>query len=124
MAFSLQAQENAAANAPGIFTGNILDEKQKAVGDATVELQFLADTLTKKRQRSRDKNGNFTLSNIAFGYYRLKITYVGLQPLIIDSLYFRTERFDFNMNDLLMKQGGNDQLAGNGGVCRETADPE
>ncbi len=109
MAFSLQAQENAAAGAPGILTGNILDEKQKAVGDATVELQFLADTLTKKTTIS-DKNGNFALSNIAFGWYRLKITYVGLQPLIIDSLHFRTERFDFNMNDLLMKQGGNDQL--------------
>jgi hypothetical protein len=32
MAFSLQAQENAAGNAPGLITGNILDEKQKAIG--------------------------------------------------------------------------------------------
>lgn|GEM_PF-104350 len=109
MAFSLQAQETAAAGAPGIITGNILDEKQKAVGDATVELQFLADTLTKKTTIS-DKNGNFTLSNIVFGWYRLKITYVGLQPLIIDSLHFRTERFDFNMSDLVLKAGGSDQL--------------
>lgn len=110
MAFSLQAQEKGAGNAPGLITGNILDEKQKAVGDATVELQFLADTLTKKTTIT-DKNGNFTLSNIAFGWYRLKITYVSFQPLIIDSLYFRAERFDFNMSDLVMKQGGNDQLA-------------
>lgn len=106
MPFSLFAQEK---DAPGILTGNILDDKQKAVGDATIELQFLADTLTKKTTVS-DKNGNFSFSHIAFGWYRLKITYVGFQPLLIDSLHFRAERFDFNMGDLVMKPGSNDQL--------------
>lgn len=91
---------------PGVITGNLLDEKQKPVGDATVELQFLADTLTKKTTLT-DKNGNFTISQIAFGWYRLKITTVSFQPLVIDSLHFRTERFDFNMSDLLIKTGGN-----------------
>lgn len=108
-AFSLQAQEKGANDAPGILTGNILDEKQKPVGNATVELQFLADTLTKKTTIT-DKNGNFSISSIAFGWYRLKVTYVGFQPLVIDSLHFRTERFDFNMNDLVMKAGTSDQL--------------
>ncbi|MDF2191988.1 TonB-dependent receptor [Paraflavitalea sp. CAU 1676] len=108
-AFSLQAQESA-SQSPGIITGNILDEKQKAIGDATVELQLLADTLTRKTTLS-DKNGNFSLSNIAFGYYRLKITYVGFQPMVIDSMNFRTERFDFNMNDLVMKSGTSSEMA-------------
>ncbi|NII28041.1 TonB-dependent receptor [Pseudoflavitalea sp. X16] len=108
-AFSLQAQEKGANDAPGILAGNILDEKQKPVGDATVELQFLADTLTKKATIT-DKNGNFSISSIAFGWYRLKVTYVGFQPLVIDSLHFRTERFDFNMSDLVMKAGTSDQL--------------
>jgi outer membrane receptor protein involved in Fe transport len=108
-AFSLQAQEKGANDAPGILTGNILDEKQKPAGDATVELQFLADTLTKKTTIT-DKNGNFSISSIAFGWYRLKVTYVGFQPLVIDSLHFRTERFDFNMNDLVMKAGTSNQL--------------
>lgn len=108
-ALSLQAQEGTANEAPGILTGNLLDEKQKAIGDATVELQLLADTLTKRSTLS-DKNGNFTISHIAFGWYRLRVSYVGYQPLTIDSLYFRTERFDFNMSDLVMKAGTDNQL--------------
>jgi outer membrane receptor protein involved in Fe transport len=107
----LKAQQNAGSNtAPGIITGNLLDEKQKAVADATVELQSVADTNSVIKGSLTDKNGNFTLSNIAFGWYRLRISFVGLQPLVIDSLHFRTERYDFNMNDLVMKSGGKDQL--------------
>lgn len=109
LTFSLHAQDRGAGDAPGIITGNLLDEKQKAIGDATVELQLLADTLT-GRSAISDKNGNFTISNIAFGWYRLKVSYVGFQPLTIDSLYFRAERFDFNMSDLVMKPGGANQL--------------
>lgn len=109
LTFSLHAQDKSAGDAQGIITGNLLDEKQKAIGDATIELQLLADTLTGKSAIS-DKNGNFTISNIAFGWYRLKVSYVGFQPLTIDSLYFRAERFDFNMSDLVMKPGGANQL--------------
>jgi len=108
LAFSLQAQETV-GQSPGILTGNLLDEKQKAVGEATVELQLLTDTTARKTTLS-DKNGNFSISNIAFGWYRLRITYIGFQPLIIDSLNFRTERFDFNMNDLMLKAGTSSQM--------------
>lgn len=109
LTFSLQAQDRGASDAQGIITGNLLDEKQKAIGDATIELQLLADTLT-KRSTISDKNGNFSISHIAFGWYRLKVSYVGFQTLTIDSLNFRMERFDFNMNDLMMKSGSNNQL--------------
>ncbi|WP_276485914.1 outer membrane beta-barrel protein [Paraflavitalea pollutisoli] len=104
----MNAQESG-VQSPGILTGNLLDDKQKAVADATVELQLMADSLT-GRSSITDKNGNFSISNIAFGWYRLKVTYVGFQPLVIDSLHFRTERFDFNLNDLVMKSGTNDQM--------------
>lgn len=107
--FLLQAQEAAKGSSPGIITGNVLDEKQKAVADATVELQSLADS-TVSQGALTDKNGNFSLSNIPFGWYRLKITFVSFQPLVIDSLHFRTERFDFNMSDLVMKTGAKDQM--------------
>jgi hypothetical protein len=33
----------------------------------------------------------------------LKISHTGLQPLVIDSIHFRSERFDFNLNDLVLK---------------------
>ena len=57
-----------------------------------------------------DKDGSFTFSNIKFGYYKLRLTYVGMQNLVLDSIYFRQERFDFNLNDLTLKPKANEQL--------------
>ena len=87
---------------PGIISGNVLDENKKAVQGATVTLASLKDSLLIYTTQT-DKTGSFTLSNISFGYYRLKLTYVSLQSLSLDSINFRTERFDFNLNDLVMR---------------------
>ena len=91
--------------APGIIAGNVLDEKGRAVKDATVELVPLADTL-KKRAMVADKDGSFSFSGIGYGYYRVKVSYVGFKLLSIDSINVRAERFDFNLNDLTLKQAG------------------
>lgn len=96
-------------NQPGIITGNILDEKSKAVVNATIELQSFSDSL-KKRSAATDKNGGFTFSGLAFGYYRIKITSVGFTPLSIDSIHVRAERFDFSLNDITLKPSGGEQL--------------
>jgi ferric enterobactin receptor len=99
-----------AQNAPvGMVTGNILDEKSNAVAGATVALQSVTDTLSVKITAT-DKNGNFSFTSIAFGYYRLKITFVSYQPLTFDSIYLRPERYDFSLNDITLKQNTNDQL--------------
>lgn len=94
---------------PGILTGNIMDEKKKALEGATVQLISLADTL-KRHSSTSDKAGQFSFSGVAFGYYRLAITYVGLQPLSIDSIHFRMERYDFNMADITLKPRTTDNL--------------
>ncbi len=95
--------------APGLITGNILDEKKKAVSQASVELRLVSDSLSKKATRT-DKDGNFSFEQIPFGYYRLKITYVGYQPLVIDSINLRMERYDFNLSDLTLKPNTDAQL--------------
>jgi hypothetical protein len=96
------AQLRAQQPAPGIIAGNILDEKSKAVRDATVELVPLADS-AKKRSAVADKDGGFSFQGIGFGYYRLKISYIGFKQLTIDSIHVRAERYDFNLNDLTLK---------------------
>lgn len=96
-------------NQPGIITGNILDEKSKAVANATIELRSFADSL-KKRSTATDKDGGFSFSGLAFGYYRIKITSVGFNSLSIDSINVRAERFDFSLNDITLKQSGGEQL--------------
>lgn len=94
-----------AQQAPGIIAGNVLDEKHKAIGGATVELIHFADT-SFTQGFVTDKNGNFIFANIRMGRYRLKFSFTGYQSLIIDSIYLRTERFDFNLNDIVLKLSG------------------
>lgn len=95
--------------ASGLITGNVMDEKKKALAGANVQLIALADT-TAKKSIATDNTGQFTFSNINFGYYKLLISYIGLQPMIIDSIYFRTERFDFNLTDITLKPRTTDNL--------------
>ncbi len=87
---------------PGIITGTILDESKKAITGATVELMLMNDS-TKRFRGSSDQDGSFTLTEIPFGLYRLRLSYVGLQTMNLDSISFRTERYDFNLNELVMK---------------------
>lgn len=90
------------AGISGILTGNVLDDKNKALGGASVQLISLEDS-TRRRAALTDEEGYFSFSDIGFGYHRLQISYVGYQPLSIDSIYFRAERFDFNLSDIILK---------------------
>src|SRR6476661_9311503 len=86
----------------GILTGAVLDEQNKALGGATVQLLSFRDTFNSKTVLT-GANGNFEMNNIPFGFYKLKISYTGLQTVVLDSIYFRMERFDFNLNDIILK---------------------
>lgn len=93
----------------GIITGDVLDSNKKALSGITVQLISLQDSAGRKTTLT-DNNGSFLLENIAMGYYRLRFTGAGLQPLTMDSLHVRQERFDFNLNDIIMKPGASQQL--------------
>ncbi|HUM96673.1 MAG TPA: TonB-dependent receptor [Chitinophagaceae bacterium] len=86
----------------GIITANVLDSTKKALNGVSVQLISMKDSVTIKNSVT-DKEGNFTLTEIPFGYYRLRLSYVGMQTMTLDSIFFRTERFDFNLNDLILK---------------------
>lgn len=93
----------------GILTGNVMNEKKKALEGASAGIISLADSL-QARTTLTDKDGSFTFQDIPYGYYRLRISYVGLQPLVIDSIYFRDDRSDFNMNDLTLRPKNSENL--------------
>ena len=86
----------------GIITANVLDSTKKALNGVSVQLISMKDSVTFKNTVT-DKEGSFTITEIPFGYYRLRLSYVGMQTITLDSIFFRTERFDFNLNDLIMK---------------------
>ncbi|MBO9631906.1 MAG: TonB-dependent receptor, partial [Chitinophagaceae bacterium] len=99
---SVNAQDKPAKAAPGLVTGNVIDTLQKAVADATVMLRPFNDSLPTRNTRT-DKDGNFEFENLPFGYYKLSISYVSFRPLTLDSIWIRAERYDFNLNDLVLK---------------------
>jgi hypothetical protein len=76
---------------------------------ASSQLVLLTDS-SKKQAGLTDKEGNFSFQNIPYGYYRLRISYVGLQPLTIDSIYFRAERSEFNLSDLALRPANSESL--------------
>ena len=86
-----------------------MDETKKAIEGVTVVLTPMNDS-TKRRTAIADKNGDFLFEKIAFGYYRLRLSTVGMQSLTLDSIHLRKERFDFNLSDLVMKPNANQQL--------------
>ena len=86
----------------GILTGIVLDEKNNSLQHATVQL-LSSDEVAVNKTITTDKDGNFSFESIVFGYYKLKITYAGLQTMILDSIHFRAERFDFNLNEIILK---------------------
>lgn len=94
---------------PGVIEGNVLDEKSKALQSATVQLTSLNDSNSKKITLT-DKDGAFQISEIPFGYYSLKISYVGFTALTLDSINFRAGRFDFNLNDVVLKSKTNQKM--------------
>ncbi len=96
-------------NGQGILIGIVIDENKKPVEGATVVLSLLNDS-TNRRSVIADKNGEFLFEKIPFGYYRLRLSSVGFQNQLLDSIYFRQERFYFNLNDLIMKPAKNQQL--------------
>lgn len=93
----------------GTLAGNVLDEKGKALENATAELSLLNDS-TARQTTATDKNGAFAFQQISAGYYRLRVSYVSLQAAVIDSLYFRKERMDFNLADMVLKPATNNSL--------------
>lgn len=99
----------AQTDSSGILSGNILSENKKAIEGATVILVSMDDSLFQRPART-DKDGLFEITSIPYGYYRLKISYVGMQNLSLDSIYFRKERADFNLNDITLKAASSQQL--------------
>lgn len=93
----------------GIIIGSVLDEKSKALEGATVQLIRFEDSLPQQTILT-DKDGAFDLQHIPFGYYKLKISYTGLQTVTLDSLFLRAERYDFNLNDIILKQSASSSL--------------
>ncbi len=98
----LSFQAHSQTGSLGVLTGDVFDERKKALQGATIQLISLQDSGNRKSILT-DKNGSFSFNNIPFGFHKIQISFVGFQSLTIDSVHFRAERFDFNLNDITLR---------------------
>lgn len=106
---SVSAQQNPSREKTkfGIIIGNLIEfSKGKAVPFARIDL-YLKPSDTVLLSTISDKNGAFEFNNLGFGYYTLKARSMGLAETIVDSIYLRAERYDFNIGDVKMKEVSN-----------------
>ena len=98
------SQTNSDRGDVGLLVGNVIElETSKAVDGATVKVTRHNDTLF-ARQQVTGKNGSFEFDKLPFGVYKLTISFVGLSNAVIDSIYLRAERFDFNLGDIKLQK--------------------
>lgn len=93
----------------GILTGNVLNENSKSLEGVTIALVSMQDSLNRYDTQT-DKLGSFLLSGIPYGIYKIRFSYVGLQSLQMDSIHIRSDRYDFNLNDIILKPGTGQEL--------------
>jgi hypothetical protein len=95
--FKTTAQKNNVGN----IIGTVIDAQSSKSINAAVQCILLSDT-TIIHNTSTDKQGNFELDSLPYGYYKIKISSVGYNIKIIDSIHIRLERNDFNLNEILL----------------------
>lgn len=103
------AQQNAKIDKHrfGIIIGNLVEASTgKAVPLANIKLQLIENDSVVLHGIS-DQNGFFEFNNLVFGHYRLYISSMGLVETILDSIFLRNDRYDFNIGDVKMKAKNN-----------------
>ena len=87
----------------GLIAGNLMDSSsQKPVVGASIQLLLTGSD--KNLTKVTDKNGEFSFSELSFGFYSLTVTSIGYASIRIDSINVRTERSDFNLADIRLSQ--------------------
>lgn len=103
--FFTRAQNNPASKTiQGVIIGSVLDnENGKALAGATVTISRLSDSVYNS-STTTVKDGAFIFDQLPFGYYRLQFSMSGYGGLTLDSIYIRSDRYDFDLNDIKLSR--------------------
>lgn len=106
LSFNVIAQNQRPA---GTISGQVLTQQGKPIESASVRLFLMADSAVSFASVT-DRQGDFMLTSIPPGYYRLCVSYVGLSQFCLDSLWFRVEKLNFNIDSIILKTNASNQL--------------
>ena len=102
---NLYSQNNNGKSGKGKITGKIVD------ADANTPLASGSVTLLKQKDSTiaggaiTDKNGDFTISNVAFSKYFIKINYLGYQPKRIKEVFVTKDEPVKELGTIVLKVG-------------------
>ena len=102
---SLYSQNNNGKSGKGKITGKLID------ADANTPLASGSVTLLKQKDSTivggaiTDKNGDFTISNVAFSKYFIKINYLGYQPKRIKEVFVTKDEPVKELGTIALKVG-------------------
>lgn len=89
----------------GSVMGNVLDQESgKSLAECSVRLTATKDSVAAKTVIT-DKIGNFLFPRLRPGLYKISISYMGYNTLVIDSICINKEKSDINMEDLRLHKG-------------------
>lgn len=74
-------------------------ENSKPIPSVTIILSHNSDSAFSRTTISA-KDGAFLFEQLPYGYYDLQLSAIGYAKLKLDSIYIRTERFDFDLNEI------------------------
>lgn len=84
----------------GMIVGNVFDSTTgKPMEGVTVEVSAKENAIGKKAFITKS-DGFFSFVNLPFGYYSLTMSSIGFNKFRMDSIYLRSDRYDFNLGDL------------------------
>lgn len=86
----------------GIIVGSVWDAQlHKPLAGASIQYSRKGGTDSAFVQHAfTAQSGEFQLQDLAYGYYTLRISMVGFGSLVMDSIFLRPERYDFDLGEL------------------------
>ena len=93
----------------GTVSGILHDEGNSPLAGATIQLRSWSDSLF-SRMAISNKTGAFQFDNLPFGFYRVQMSYSGMQTLLVDTVHVRSEKPVFSWEDLVMRTAAGTNL--------------
>ena len=107
--FTITIASSQNPKAGGVIAGNVLDgQSGKIIASASVIAKSLTDSLQPTIASVTNEDGEFILSQLPIGVYRLNVSAMGYSTFMMDSIHVRAERLDFNLVDLHLTTVGKD----------------
>jgi len=102
IAFSLQAQNNSSTQNRGKISGRVIDSVSKAPVDYASIALYQKDNTKPVNGTTTDQKGNFSISGLGDGDYRLTVDFIGYKRSTIGHIIINAKTTNVSLNNILL----------------------